>query len=57
MIAMMILTLTAMVIKLKDNIHTHNTPLIVVGGIILILVLWLVVESIIAFRRHLSMSE
>jgi len=57
MIAMMILTLTAMVIKLKDNIHTHNTPLIVVGSIILVLVLWLVIETIIAFRRHLSMSE
>jgi len=52
MVAMMVLTLTAMVIKLRDNLHAHNLPLIIVGSIILLLVFWLIIESLVAFKSH-----
>jgi len=52
MVIMMILTITAMSIKIKDNLNAHNVALIVVGIIILLLLLWLILESILAFRRH-----
>jgi carbon starvation protein len=53
MIAMMIMTVTAMVMKLRMNLEAGHWPLLAVGGIILVLVIWLVVESVLAFRRHL----
>jgi carbon starvation protein len=53
MIAMMIMTVTAMVLKLKENLSARHWPLLVVGAIILVLVVWLVIESVLAFRRHL----
>ena len=53
MIAMMIMTVTAMVLKLRANLAARHWPLLVVGAIILVLVIWLVVESVLAFRRHL----
>ncbi len=53
MIAMMIMTVTAMVMKLRTNLQAGHWPLLVVGAVILVLVVWLVVESVLAFRRHL----
>jgi carbon starvation protein len=57
MIAMMIMTVTAMILKLKANLAARHWPLLVVGAIILILVVWLVVESVLAFRRQFTQSE
>ncbi len=57
MIAMMIMTVTAMVLKLRANLSTRNWPLLVVGGIILVLVVWLVIESVLAFKRHLPRRD
>jgi carbon starvation protein len=57
MIAMMIMTITAMVLKLRANLSAHNWPLLVVGAIILVLVVWLVIESVLAFRRHLPLKD
>jgi len=53
MIAMMIMTVTAMIMKLRVNLAARHWSLLAVGGIILLLVVWLVVESVLAFRRHL----
>jgi carbon starvation protein len=53
MIAMMVMTMTAMVLKLGENFGARNWALLVVGAIILVLVVWLVIESVLAFRRHL----
>ncbi len=52
MIGMLVMTVTAMIMKLGTNLALRHWPLLVVGTVILVLVLWLVVESVIAFRRH-----
>ena len=57
MIAMLIMTVTAMVLKLRTNLSARNWPLLVVGGIILVLVIWLVIESVLAFKRHLPGTD
>jgi carbon starvation protein len=57
MIAMMIMTVTAMIMKLRVNLEVRHWPLLAVGAIILILVAWLVVESVLAFRRHLPRNN
>ncbi|HUV36488.1 MAG TPA: carbon starvation protein A [Patescibacteria group bacterium] len=54
MIGMMAMTLTAMIMKLGTNLAQRHWPLLAVGSVILILVLWLIVESVAAFRRHLK---
>jgi carbon starvation protein len=56
MIAMMIMTVTAMIMKLRTNLEARHWTLLTVGAIILVLVVWLVVESVLAFRRHLPRS-
>ena len=53
MIAMMIMTVTAMIMKLRSNMEAGHWPLLAVGGVILVLVIWLVVESVLAFKSHL----
>ena len=57
MVGMLIMTVTAMVLRLKSNVSAGHWPLVVVGSIILLLVVWLVIESVIAFRRHLNNSS
>jgi carbon starvation protein len=57
MIAMMIMTVTAMVLKLKANLIARHWSLLVVGAIILVLVVWLVVESVLAFRRQFARGD
>ena len=57
MIAMMIMTVTAMIMKLRANFEAGHWPLLAVGGIILVLVVWLVVESVLAFKRHLPRND
>jgi carbon starvation protein len=57
MIAMMIMTVTAMIMKLRANLEAGHWPLLAVGAIILVLVVWLVVESVLAFRRHLPRND
>lgn len=57
MIGMMIMTVTAMIMKLRTNLELRHWPLLIVGGVILVLVLWLIVESVAAFRRHLGYHE
>jgi carbon starvation protein len=57
MVAMMIMTVTAMIMKLRANLEAGHWPLLAVGVIILILVVWLVVESVLAFRRHLPRND
>ena len=52
MIGMMIMTVTAMIMKLRTNLMLRHWPLLAVGSVILALVLWLVVESVAAFKRH-----
>jgi carbon starvation protein len=52
MAGMLVMTVTAMVIRLKTNYQAGNWPLLIVGGVILLLVLWLVIESLLAFARH-----
>jgi len=52
MAGMLVMTVTAMTIRLKTNYQAGHWPLLVVGGVILLLVLWLVIESFIAFARH-----
>jgi carbon starvation protein len=52
MAGMLVMTVTAMVIRLGTNYKAGNWPLLVVGGVVLVLVLWLVIESFIAFARH-----
>jgi carbon starvation protein len=54
MIGMMVMTVTAMVMKLRANLALRHWPLLAVGSVILVLVLWLIVESVAAFRRHLG---
>ena len=57
MIGMMIMTVTAMIMKLRANFESRHWPLLVVGAVILVLVVWLVIESILAFRRHAGGNE
>jgi len=52
MAAMLVTTLTAMIIRLVTNYRAGHWPLLAVGSIILVLVVWLVVESVLAFRRR-----
>ncbi len=52
MAGMLVMTVTAMTIRLKTNFQAGQWPLLAVGAVILLLVLWLVVESLIAFARH-----
>jgi carbon starvation protein len=52
MVGMLVMTVTAMTIRLKTNYEAGHWPLLVVGAVILLLVLWLVIESFIAFARH-----
>ncbi len=54
MLGMMVMTVTAMILKIKTNFAARHWPLLIVGCIILVLVVWLVIESIMAFRRHLA---
>ncbi len=52
MAGMLVMTVTAMAIRLKTNYKAGHWPLLIVGGVILLLVLWLVIESLLAFARH-----
>jgi len=52
MVGMLVMTVTAMTIRLKTNYEAGHWPLLVVGAVILLLVLWLVIESFIVFARH-----
>ncbi len=52
MIGMMIMTVTAMVVKLRTNLAARNWSLLIVGTVIMLLAVWLVVETVLAFRRH-----
>jgi carbon starvation protein len=52
MAGMLVMTVTAMTIRLKTNYAAGHWPLLVVGGLILLLVLWLVIESLLAFAQH-----
>lgn len=54
MIGMMVMTVTAMIMKIRTNLMLRHWPLLAVGAVILALVLWLIVESVVAFRRHLG---
>lgn len=56
MVGMLIMTATAMIMKLSRNYSEGHWPLFIVGGIIIVLVLWLVVETILAFRKHLNIK-
>jgi carbon starvation protein len=51
MAGMLVMTVTAMAIRLKTNYAAGHWPLLIVGAVILLLVLWLVIESFIAFAR------
>jgi len=51
MVGMLVMTVTAMTIRLKTNYEAGHWPLLIVGAVILLLVLWLVIESFIAFAR------
>jgi hypothetical protein len=50
---MMVTTLVAMVSKLRSFAAAGNSTLLVVGGAITIIALWLVVEAVLAVRRSL----
>jgi len=52
MAGMLVMTVTAMSIRLKTNYQSGQWPLLVVGAVILVLVVWLVIESVISFARH-----
>ncbi len=52
MAGMLVMTVTAMAIRLRTNYTAGHWPLLIVGAVILLLVLWLVIESFIAFARH-----
>jgi carbon starvation protein len=56
MAGMLVMTVTAMTIRLKTNYQAGHWPLLIVGAIILVLVLWLVIESFIAFGRHMGQA-
>jgi carbon starvation protein len=52
MAGMLVMTVTAMSVRLRTNYQAGHWPLLIVGGVILLLVLWLVIESLLAFARH-----
>jgi carbon starvation protein len=52
MLFMMVSTLTAMAIKLRDFFVREQTLLLVVGGCITLIAVWLVVEAGLALRRY-----
>lgn len=52
MVFMMVTTLSAMVIKLAAFWRDGNTTLLLVGGAITVIALWLVVEAALAIRRY-----
>jgi carbon starvation protein len=52
MVFMMVTTLIAMIIKLRSFWRDGNTTLLLVGGAIGIIALWLVVEAALAIRRY-----
>ncbi len=51
---MLVITLTAMVLKLIDFWNAKSLPLLITGGAILILAVWLLVEAFILFRLFRS---
>ena len=51
MLFMMVSTLSAMVLKLRDFWDAGLTLLLVVGGCITLTGIWLVVEAVLAVRR------
>ncbi len=57
MIGMMIMTGTAMIMKIRENLVQRQCPLLVIGSLILILVVWLVIESLLAFRGRSGAVE
>lgn len=57
MVGMLIMTCTAMIYKLRSTFMQHQWPLFIIGALIMILVAWLVIESMLAFRRHGSSRE
>ncbi|MBN2185160.1 MAG: carbon starvation protein A [Candidatus Krumholzibacteriota bacterium] len=52
MIGMMIMTGTAMIMRMRVNLAQKEWPLLVIGFLIFVLVLWLVIESLLAFRSR-----
>jgi carbon starvation protein len=52
MVFMMVSTLTAMAVKLADFHREGQTVLLVVGGCITLIALWLVIEAFLALRRY-----
>ena len=52
MVFMMISTLVAMAVKLADFYREGQTVLLVVGGCITLIAVWLVVEAFLALRRY-----
>jgi carbon starvation protein len=54
MIFMLLTTLTAMVIKLRDFWNLQTYPLLIVGSGILVLALWLAVEAVLKVTRHMQ---
>ncbi|MCD6106791.1 MAG: carbon starvation protein A [Caldisericaceae bacterium] len=54
MIFMVIMTAWAMVLNIKNFAATHNTLLLVIGIIVFILMVWLVIEAIIAIGNARS---
>jgi len=51
---MLVITLTAMVLKLIDFWNAQSLPLLITGGAILILAVWLLIEAFILFRLFRS---
>ena len=52
MLFMMVTTLVAMVTKLRAYLEEGNTTLLVIGGAILVIAVWLVAEAFLAVRRY-----
>jgi len=52
MVFMMVSTLVAMAVKLRDFHREGQTVLLVVGGCITLIAVWLVVEAFLALRRY-----
>ena len=52
MVFMMISTLVAMAVKVADFYREGQTVLLVVGGCITLIAVWLVVEAFLALRRY-----
>ncbi len=54
MVFMMVSTLAAMTLKLRDYLRAGETLLLAVGGCMTLIALWLVVEAFLALRRYRS---